>query len=226
MKFGDGLAELFAFLGVAHRALVGALRHAQSERRDGDAAAIEDLQAIDEAFAFRAQEILRGHAAIGEDHFAGVARAQAELVFFLAGTKARSTLLDDECGDTVVLLGGVGDGHGHAHVGIVSIGGEGFCAIDYPTTVFLGGHGARAARIRSRFRLGERPAAQLFSLRQRDYVFLFLLFGAEFVDVIGAQRIVRGDDDADGTIHARKLLDDDGVFDDSPCPRRHIFRGK
>ena len=31
--------------------------------------------------------------------------------------------------------------------------------------------------------------------------------------MIGAERIVRGHDDADRAIHARKLLDDDGVFE-------------
>ena len=87
LKFGDGFAELFALLGVAHRAFVGALRHAQAERGDGNAAAIENLQAVDEAFAFFAEKIFGGNAAIGEDDFAGVARAQAELVFFFPGRK-------------------------------------------------------------------------------------------------------------------------------------------
>ena len=104
LKFGDGLAELFALLRVAHGTFVGALRHAEAERRDRDASAVENLQAVDEAFAFRAEEIFGGHAAIGEDDFAGVAGAQAELVFFLAGAKAGSSLLDDERGDAVVLL--------------------------------------------------------------------------------------------------------------------------
>jgi hypothetical protein len=72
--------------------------------------------------------------------------------------------------------------------------------------------GARAAGVGAGFGLGERPAAELFALRQRHDVFFLLLFAAEFVDVIGAERIVRRDDDADRAVHARKFLDDDGVF--------------
>ena len=94
---------MLALLGVAHRALVGALRHAQAERCDRNAPTVEDLQAVDEAFAFLAQQIFGGHAAIGENHFARVARAQAELVFLLAGTKAGSSLLDDERGDAMAV---------------------------------------------------------------------------------------------------------------------------
>ena len=104
LKFGDGLAELLALLGIAHRAFVRALRHTQAERRDRDAAAVENLQAVDEALAVAAQNIFSRDAAIRENYFAGVAGAQAELVFFLAGAKAGSSLLDDEGGDAVMFL--------------------------------------------------------------------------------------------------------------------------
>ena len=54
--------------------------------------------------------------------------------------------------------------------------------------------GARAAGVGARLRLGERPAAEIFALRQRHHIFLPLRLGAKFVDVVGAQRIVRRDD--------------------------------
>jgi hypothetical protein len=92
---------LFALLGVAQRSFVGALRHAQAQRGDRDAPAVENLQAVDEAFAFLAEQVFRRHAAIGENNFARVAGAQAELVFFFAGTKAGRSLLDDEGGNSV-----------------------------------------------------------------------------------------------------------------------------
>ena len=66
---------------------------------------------------------------------------------------------------------------------------------------------------RSHFGLGERPCANLFALRQRRQILLLLLFAAEFKDVIAAQRIVRGDDDADAAVDARKLFDRDDVLD-------------
>jgi hypothetical protein len=40
-----------------------------------------------------------------------------------------------------------------------------------------------------------------------------LRLGAEFVDVIRAERIMRRDDDADRAVHAGQLLDDDGVLE-------------
>jgi len=50
------------------------------------AAAIENLQGVYEALAFRAQEILRGNKTIGEDDFGSIARPHAEFVFsFLPG---------------------------------------------------------------------------------------------------------------------------------------------
>ena len=151
------------------------------------------------------EQIFRRDFAIGEDHFAGVAGAQSELIFFFPGLEAGSALFDDERRDAVAFLCGVGDRHTHADVRVMAIGGEGFRAVDDPGAVFSYGLGARAAGVGTGFRLGERPAAELFALRQRGDVFLFLFFAAEFVDVIGAERIVRGHDDADGAIHARQV---------------------
>ncbi len=74
-------------------------------------------------------------------------------------------------------------------------------------------HGARAAGVGAGFGLGQRPAAELFALRQRHDVFLALRLGAKFVDVVGAKRIVRGDDEADRAVDARELFDGDDVFD-------------
>ena len=107
----------------------------------------------------------------------------------------------------------VGDGHGHADVGVVAVGGEGLRAVEDPVLAVAHRHGARAAGVGAGFGLGERPAAELFALRQRDDVFALLLVGAELVDVVGAERIVRGDDEADGAVDARELFDGDDVFD-------------
>ena len=101
LEFADGLAELLAFLGVFRGGVAGALRHAQRQRGDGDAPAVEDLQAVHEAVALLAQQIFLGHAAIAEDDFGSVARAHAQLVFLFAGAKAGRALFDDEGGDAV-----------------------------------------------------------------------------------------------------------------------------
>ena len=119
----------------------------------------------------------------------------------------------------------IGDGHGDANIRVVAVGGERLRAVDHPAAVGFRGVGARAARVGARFGLGERPAAELFALRQRDDIFLSLLFGAKLENVIRAQRIVRGNDDADRAIDAGKLLDDDGVFEIAHA-RAAIFLGE
>ena len=42
---------------------------------------------------------------------------------------------------------------------------------------------------------------------------MLLFFRASLENVIGTERGVGGDDDADRAIHTRKFFDDDGVFD-------------
>ena len=153
LKFADGLAELFALLGVFHGGIEGALRHAQGERGDGDAAAIENLQAADEAFAFGAEKIFGGDAAIGENQFGSVAGAQAEFVFFFAGLEAGSSLFDDEGADAVGAFGFVGDGHDHADVGVVAVGVEGFGAVDDPVIAIAHWRWCGCRRRRSRLRV-------------------------------------------------------------------------
>src|ERR1039458_5340165 len=75
-------------LGIIQRGLVCALRHAQRQRRNRDAAAIEHAHRIDETVAFLPQQILRRNHAIFKDHFRRVASPQPELVLFLAGAKS------------------------------------------------------------------------------------------------------------------------------------------
>ncbi len=89
-------------LEYLQRGVVCALGHADGERGDGDAAAIENLEAVDEAFALLAQQLGGGQAAVFEDHFAGGAGAHAELVFLLAGAEAGRALFDNEGGDAVL----------------------------------------------------------------------------------------------------------------------------
>ena len=80
------------------------MRHAQRQRRDRNASAVENLQAVDEAVALVAQKIFRGDAAIAENHFGSVAGAHSQLVFFFAGAKAGRALFHDKGGDAVGLL--------------------------------------------------------------------------------------------------------------------------
>ena len=87
LKLANGFAELFALLGVFGRGFERALGHPKSQCSDGNAAAIENLQAADETFAFRSQEVFSGNSTVGEDNFRSIAGTHAELVFFLPGRK-------------------------------------------------------------------------------------------------------------------------------------------
>ena len=88
-----------------------------------------------------------------------------------------------------------------------------FGAVEHPHAVFELGVGARAGGVAARFGLGQRPAAEPLAGRQLGKIAPPLLVAAHFVDVVGAERRVRGHDDAHRAIHAREFLDDDGVLD-------------
>ena len=60
----DRLAELRALEGVAARGFVGALRQADRQRRDADAARVEHLQRVDEALVLGAEQRVGRHAAV------------------------------------------------------------------------------------------------------------------------------------------------------------------
>ena len=104
LKLGDGFAELAALFDVFQRGIEGAAADAEREGGDGDAAAVEDAHGVDEAFAFVAEQVFGGDLAVFEDQLAGVAGAEAELVFFFAGAEAGGALLDDEGGEAMRAL--------------------------------------------------------------------------------------------------------------------------
>src|ERR1017187_7053868 len=122
LKLRDGPRELLAQLGIAERGVVRALRHADGKRGNRNAAAVEHLQAVDKAIVPLTQELLRRQAAIFENHFAGGAGAQPQLVFLFAQTEPRRAFVHDKSGNAVLGGGAVGDGHGHANVGVVRVG--------------------------------------------------------------------------------------------------------
>jgi len=79
-----------------------------------NAAAIENLQRVYEALAFRAQQIRHGNETIGEDDFGGFACTHAEFVFFFAWAESWISLFENEGGYPFRSFGFVGDSHGDA----------------------------------------------------------------------------------------------------------------
>ena len=100
------------------------------------------------------------------------------LFSFLPGLESGHALFQDEGADAVGVFGFVGDRHGHADVGVMSVGGEGFRAVQNPVIAVAHGGGASAARVGAGFGLGERPRAEFLAMSQRDEIFALLLFGS------------------------------------------------
>src|SRR5215831_13246800 len=104
-------------------------------------------------------------------------------------------------------------GEHHDDVGIVAVGTERLGAVQNPTVAFADRSHAGAAGVGTRRRLGETPGTDVFSGRQLADVFLLLRFVTREKNVIGAKRSMCGDDNADGSVNARKLLNRGDVFD-------------
>src|SRR5229473_2707493 len=139
LEFADGLAELLPLLRIFERGFIGSLGHPQTEGRNRDAPAIEDAHRVDKPAAFLAQQRIVGKPAVFEDEFGSIAGPQAQLVFLLARTKALRVLFQNKGREPVRVSGLVGHGNGHDHVGIMSVGDEGFVAVQHPSAVFADG---------------------------------------------------------------------------------------
>ena len=112
------------------------MRHAEAERRDGNAAAVENLQAVDETFAFVAQADFR--AAIWQSvkitSLVSLAR-RPSLFSFLPGLNPGVPFSMMNAEIPWLFFDGIGDGHAHADVGVMAVGGESFRAVDDPAAV-------------------------------------------------------------------------------------------
>ena len=68
LKFGDRLSELLSLLGIMQSRFISALRHADAERGDADAAAVQNFQRVDEAAAGFAEQVVFRNSAVVENH--------------------------------------------------------------------------------------------------------------------------------------------------------------
>ena len=159
LELGDRLPELAPLLRVVERRFVGALRQADRQRGDPDAAAVEHLQRVDEALPFLAEQLVGRHAAVVEDDFARVAGAHAELVLFLAGRHARRPVFDDEGRDAAMSLRPVGHGDDDHHAADPAVGDERLGAVDHPRLALARGRRPHAGGVAAGAGFGEPPRA-------------------------------------------------------------------
>ena len=159
------------------------------------------------------QQVFGGNDAVFKNQFGSVAGPQAQLVFFLAGTKALGSLLHDERREPVGVRGAVGHRDHDQNIGIVAVGAERLGAVQHPVVALAHRSHARAAGVRSGGGLGQAPGADELRPWPAADVLLFLRFVAGKKNVVRAQRGVRRDDDADRAVHARELFDGGDVLD-------------
>ena len=107
----------------------------------------------------------------------------------------------------------VGDGDDDSYVGVVAVGDEGLVAVEDPAVAVADGGGAGAAGVGAGAGLGESPCAEPFAGGELRDVFLPLRFVAGEEDVVGAEGIVCGDDDADGAVDGGEFFDGEHVVD-------------
>ena len=107
----------------------------------------------------------------------------------------------------------VGRGDHHGNIGVVAIGDEGLVAIQHIAVAFFHGGGARIAGVRARSGLGQSPRGQPLAAGQLRDVFLLLRLVSGEKDVVGAQRVVRRNDDADRAVHSREFFNRQNIID-------------
>src|SRR5579875_1926087 len=211
LKFRDGLAELAALLYILERGIEGAPADAERECCNGDAASIEDPHGVDESLSEVAEEVFAGDFAVFEDEFGSITGAEAQLIFLLTGAKARSSLFDDKSREAVRPLCAVGNSNDHGNVSVVGVRDEGLIAVEDPILSLANSSRSGGRGIRTRAGFSEAPCAQPLAAGKFGDVFAALRFISSQKNMVGAKRIVRSDDDADGAIHCGKLFNSQDV---------------
>src|SRR5215470_10717972 len=228
LEVEDRLAELFALLRVFQGRFVRALRYAERQRGYRDAPAVQNLHGVDEAAPGLANQVLFWNPAILKDHRGGLRGAHAELVLFLAGDETFGLPLDDEGADAARTHLAVGDRDHDADVGGNAVGDEILRPVNRPSSlasVAAHGDSLHSRSVGTGSGLGQSPRANLFASGQRRDIFFALRLAAVLINVIRAERIVRGERQADRPVDARDLFDYRGVFH-IPHPRAAILFGK
>src|SRR5207247_10473328 len=108
-------------------------------------------------------QLIDWNAAVVEQHFARVARAHAELVFFPARCHAGRAAFDDEGGDSLGPEDTVRHRHHDHDVADVTVRRERLRAVDGPAVAGPYGGRPHAGGVAARGRLGQTPGANLLT---------------------------------------------------------------
>src|SRR5262245_48714450 len=206
---GNGLCELDPLFGVIERAFIARYGRAHRAPRDPVARLRQAHQRAFQPFAFR-QDVRFWNQAVFKDEFRRDRRAQGEFMFDLRRSETGRTFLDDEAPDRVVVVRfGPDDGDG----GDRAVGDPGLAAVEQPAVFRPAGASPHARGVRTRIRLGQSEAADDFAGGHPRQIFLSLLFAAEGVDRVHAERTLNRREAADARIARLQLLCDQPVGD-------------
>ena len=106
----------------------------------------------------------------------------------------------------------VGDGDDDQYIGVAAVGDECLGAIEDVAIAALLRRGAGVARVGAGAWLSEGPGSKPITGGEMRKIFLLLLFGPGEEDVVGSERVVRGDREADRSVDGREFLDGKNVI--------------
>src|SRR5690606_34253028 len=200
-------AEGFAGGDVLHGDVETDLRRSHRTDRRDQTLARQALRQIGEALGRIAEYIGFRHFDIVEKQLGGVLRFQAELLQAIAALKAFHAVFDHEQAHGVLRLG-VGARRHHHQIGELAVGNVGFRAVQQPVIAHVYRSGLHAGEIGASAGLGHRHCENFLAGDAGRQPALFLLVGAEFIDIRRDQAGVQIDVEADIAV-ADVLFDDD-----------------
>ena len=197
------------------------------ERRDRDAAAVEDLHRVDEALPSLAEQLLVGDAAVLHDELRRVGGAQSRA----CSPSCRRGSPAFPCSTTKAEMPCLPCARGRSRANTTATSPTEPCVMKFFEPLSTQPSPSRTAVVfvppASRAGVGSvRPQAPIHSPGgELRHVAAPLRLGAEQVDVVRAEGVVRGDGEADRGVDARDLLDDRRVVHVAE-PRAAVLLGE
>ena len=194
-------------------------------RRHADPSAVQRTHGDFEAFALFAEHLRNGHFDILENQLHGLRGPNPHFMFLLAKSKARHSLFQDKGGNAFNTFGFVGHGKNHINFGFAAIGDENLAAVDNVVVAVTDRNGLLGGGVGAGTRFRETERAHLGSFRERNQIFLFLLFRTISKNRPGTQRNRRRQGNANPRIRLADFFHGQDVAQDIAI-RTAVLLGK
>ena len=206
----DRPAEGLALLGVLQRLGQHGFHRRGRHHRDVQPFLRQVLHQVDEAHALFAEQVLGGHFDVGERQLGGVLPVQTDLVELPSAFEALHVPLDDQQGEALRALVGIGLGHHDHQVGVDAVGDEGLGSVEHVVVALFDRPGLDALQVTAGARFGHGDRRDDFAGAELRQPALLLLVGGQLEQVRRDDVVVQAP--ADAAVPARRgLLGDDAV---------------